>query len=213
MSLKPGKRQLKSEKNRKLIYDCAIKLFRQYGYQNVAIEDIVEASGTSVGTFYHYFKSKDELPILFLRTYLQSAFDEYEERVLRPNRETDAPILPQLSSFLLFAQGLPHEGGEDFLRAATIYMLREETGQVAYHYMLDPNRSYACICRQLLEEGQKRGEIRTDRTPEQLLEMISIFSNGIDQQCYLSREPAPALDTFRALLQDFVDRILAASPH
>lgn len=209
MSLKPGKRQMKSEQNKKRIYDCAIQLFREYGYQNVSIEDIVERSGTSVGTFYHYFKSKDELPILFLKTYLQNSFDEYEERVLLPNQGKGAPVLPQLSSFLLFAQKLPHEGGEEFLRVATIYMIREESGQVAYHYILDPNRAYARICRQLLEEGQRRGEIRTDKSSHELFEMISVFSNGIDQFCYLSREEDSLPDAYFPMLQDFLDRMLA----
>ena len=210
MSLKPGKRQLKSEKNRNLIYNCAIRLFREHGYQKVSVEDIVEASGTSVGTLYHYFKSKDELPVLFLTTYLQQSFDEYEERVLVPNQESDVPVLHQLYAFLIFAQGLPHEGGEEFLRAATIYMLREETGQVAYHYILNPDRSYARICRKLLEEGQKKGEIRTDRTPEELFEMISVFSNGIDQLCYLNHDEISVTEVYGGMLQDFVDRMLAA---
>ena len=163
MSLKPGKRQIRSDKNKKLIYTCAIRLFREHGYQNVSVEDIVEASGMSVGTFYHYFKSKDELPVLFLETYLQNSFDEYEERVLIPNHESRVPILDQLCAFLIFAQSLPHEGGEDFLRVATMYMLKEGSEEVAYHYILDPDRPFARICRKLLREGQSCGEIRSDK--------------------------------------------------
>lgn len=210
MSLKPGKRQIRSDKNKKLIYTCAIRLFREHGYQNVSVEDIVEASGMSVGTFYHYFKSKDELPVLFLETDLQNSFDEYEERVLIPNHESRVPILDQLCAFLIFAQSLPHEGGEDFLRVATMYMLKEGSEEVAYHYILDPDRPFARICRKLLREGQSCGEIRSDKTPEELFELISIFSNGIDQLCYMSRIDISVDEVYGGALEDFINRMIAA---
>ena len=145
-----------------------------------------------------------------LETYLQKSFEEYEERVLIPNAGSDVPILDQLSAFLMFAQGLPHEGGREFLRVATIYMLRDEVGDAAYNYILNPSRPYARICRQLIEEGQKRGEIRADKTPEELFDLISIFSNGIDQLCYMSREEVSVLETYSGALQDFVRRMMAA---
>lgn len=210
MPLKPGKRQLKSEQNKARIYQSAMKLFHEYGYQNVAIEDIVKASGTSVGSFYHYFKSKDALVILFLETYFQSSFNEYEERVLNDSLDSEVPILSQLCDFLIFSIGLPHEGGEEFLRAATMYMLREESGQVAFHYMLDPERPFARVCRKLLQEGQRRGEIRTDKTPDELLELISIFSNGIDQMCYMSRKEIAVKTVYSGAIEDFVHRMLSA---
>ena len=69
MGLKKSPRQIKAEKTKQTIFDCAIKLFQQYGYRSVSVDDIVEASKTSVGTFYHYFKCKEELVIMFLDTY------------------------------------------------------------------------------------------------------------------------------------------------
>ena len=43
------------------IVSAAWKLFYQQGYDNSTIEEIVEASGTSRGSFYHYFEGKDAL--------------------------------------------------------------------------------------------------------------------------------------------------------
>jgi protoporphyrinogen oxidase/AcrR family transcriptional regulator len=36
-------------------------MFMEKGYENVSVDDIIAATGTSKGTFYHYFKSKDEI--------------------------------------------------------------------------------------------------------------------------------------------------------
>ena len=67
---KQGRNQTKSR-----IVSAAWRLFYQYGYDNTTIDDIVEASNTSKGSFYHYFESKDAL--MGSLSYL---FDEkYEE--------------------------------------------------------------------------------------------------------------------------------------
>ena len=57
------------------IVSAAWQLFYRQGYDDTTIDEIVEASGTSRGSFYHYFEGKDAL--LSSLSYL---FDEkYEE--------------------------------------------------------------------------------------------------------------------------------------
>ena len=57
------------------IVSAAWKLFYEQGYDDTTVEEIVEESGTSRGSFYHYFKSKDDL-----LTSLAYLFDEkYDE--------------------------------------------------------------------------------------------------------------------------------------
>ncbi|MDT2193928.1 helix-turn-helix domain-containing protein [Paenibacillus larvae] len=36
-------------------------MFLKDGYENVSVDDIIAATGTSKGTFYHYFSSKEEI--------------------------------------------------------------------------------------------------------------------------------------------------------
>ena len=71
-----------SRNTRGRIISAAWKLFYEQGYEETTVEDIVFESGTSKGSFYHYFDGKDAL----LGT-LAYVFDEkYEElmRVMNP---------------------------------------------------------------------------------------------------------------------------------
>ncbi|MCI4458482.1 MAG: TetR/AcrR family transcriptional regulator [Thermocrinis sp.] len=43
------------------LLESAKRLFSQKGYYATSVEDIVESAGVSKGTFYFYFKSKEEL--------------------------------------------------------------------------------------------------------------------------------------------------------
>ena len=43
------------------IIEAAWGLFYQQGYDDTTVEEIIQASGTSRGSFYHYFEGKDAL--------------------------------------------------------------------------------------------------------------------------------------------------------
>ena len=43
------------------IISAAWELFYEQGYEETTVDEIVELSGTSKGSFYHYFESKDAL--------------------------------------------------------------------------------------------------------------------------------------------------------
>lgn len=47
--------------NRERIFDCALRLFADQGYDAVGIQEIVDAAGITKPTLYHYFGSKQGL--------------------------------------------------------------------------------------------------------------------------------------------------------
>ena len=47
------------KKTKSKIVSAAWKLFYEQGYEDTTIEEIIEESGTSKGSFYHYFEGKD----------------------------------------------------------------------------------------------------------------------------------------------------------
>lgn len=59
LAKEPTPREIRSAATRKRIYDTAIALFTSRGYDNVTVIDICRAAGVAVGTFYHFFGSKD----------------------------------------------------------------------------------------------------------------------------------------------------------
>ncbi|TDF96741.1 FAD-dependent oxidoreductase [Paenibacillus piri] len=50
-----------TRKKREFMTEVALRLFMERGYEQVSVDDIIAATHTSKGTFYHYFKGKDEL--------------------------------------------------------------------------------------------------------------------------------------------------------
>jgi AcrR family transcriptional regulator len=58
---KSDKTEVRKDEKRKLIFETAAKVFAEKGYHQTTVKDITEIAEISVGTFYLYFKNKEDL--------------------------------------------------------------------------------------------------------------------------------------------------------
>src|SRR5215475_13430263 len=56
-----GKREQTKVQNRHLILEAARRVFAELGYGATTVRDIIRATPLASGTFYNYFKSKEEV--------------------------------------------------------------------------------------------------------------------------------------------------------
>lgn len=56
-----SKQQLKSQETKERIFQAAKRILQKSGYENLSIKNICEEAGVSNGSFYHHFKTKDDL--------------------------------------------------------------------------------------------------------------------------------------------------------
>ena len=56
-----SKQQLKSKETKERIFQAAKLIIQKSGYENLSIKNICEQAGVSNGSFYHHFKTKDDL--------------------------------------------------------------------------------------------------------------------------------------------------------
>lgn len=72
---KSDKTETKKDEKRKLIFETAAKVFAEKGYHQISVKAITDRAEISVGTFYLYFKNKEDL--------FEKLYDEMEEIVHR----------------------------------------------------------------------------------------------------------------------------------
>lgn len=162
----PRKRQ--STKSR--IVKAAWNLFYKNGYDHTTVEDIIAASKTSKGTFYHYFKGKEAL--LNSLSYL---FDEKYE-------ELAAVIDPNLSAYdkLLF---LNHElfymieTSVDIRLLAFLYSSQLITKDKKS--LSDSKRFYFKWVTEILSEGLERGEFKNTSSAEELMNIYAMYERAM----------------------------------
>ncbi|MBS0384885.1 MAG: TetR/AcrR family transcriptional regulator, partial [Proteobacteria bacterium] len=108
-----GKRERTKAANRQAILTAARKVFAQLGYEAATVRDIIRGTDLASGTFYNYFRSKEEVfealaddgaarfkPILrqarerakSFEDYLRSAFGAYFHFIVDENRIEGRPL-------------------------------------------------------------------------------------------------------------------------
>lgn len=152
------------------IVAAAWRLFYEQGYDNTTVEDIIFESETSKGSFYHYFKGKDEL-----LGSLSMIFDEkYEE--LRDTLPDSMPAAAKLSA-------LTHELFTMIDNSVSIELLaRLLSAQLVTHgekHLLDRSRIYFKLLSQIIRLGQERGELRDDMTVSEIVKAYAMFERAL----------------------------------
>ncbi len=152
------------------IVSAAWKLFYEQGYENTTVEDIVFESGTSKGSFYHYFEGKDallgSLSMIFDEKYeaLREEMDpemDAVEKLIYLNRELFAMIDNSVSLELLarlFSSQLVTRGEK---------------------HLLDRNRTYFKLLHQIVRAGQERGELRSDMSANEIVKGYAMFERAL----------------------------------
>ncbi len=152
------------------IISAAWKLFYEQGYEDTTVEDIVYESETSKGSFYHYFDGKDAL----LGT-LAYVFDEkYEQlmQVMDPGLDAMEKLI--YLNHELFAM-IDGSISIDLLARllSTQLLARGEK------HLLDRSRTYFKLLRQIIGEGQKQGQLRMDRTVNEIVKAYAMWERAL----------------------------------
>ena len=160
----------KSSSTKSRIVDAAWKLFYEQGYEGTTVEDIVTLSGTSKGSFYHYFASKDDL--VGSLAYL---FDEkYEE--LAAALDPAAPA-PETLLYLTRELFLMIENRIDI--AILTRLLSTQLTLQGGKQLLDHNRVYFKLLRRIITEGQQRGELTDALTVGEMVRLYAMTERAM----------------------------------
>ena len=152
------------------IVKAAWNLFYKRGYEQTTVEDIINASRTSKGTFYHYFKGKESL--LNSLSYL---FDEKYE-------ELSASIDPDMSAY----DKLLHLNHELFYMIETsvdisllAFLYSSQLVTKDKKSLADSKRFYFKWITEILEDGLKSGEFKNTSTAKELMKIYAMYERAI----------------------------------
>jgi len=152
------------------IIDAAWKLFYRQGYDDTTVEEIIEESGTSRGSFYHYFQSKDSL----LST-LADVFDQKYEALM----ETLDPDMDRFDQ-LMYLNRETFSMIENSISLELVARLYSaQLVARGYKSLLDNGRIYYRLLRQIARQGQERGELRTDITANEVVRAYALCERAL----------------------------------
>ena len=152
------------------IVSAAWQLFYRQGYDDTTIDEIVEVSGTSRGSFYHYFEGKDAL--LSSLSYL---FDEKYEDLMETMDMSLSPI-----DKLIF---LNQELFSMIENTVSVDLLCQHFSSQLItkgeRHLLNTNRTYYKLLRQITIEGQEQGYFKENLSINDITKAYAMFERGL----------------------------------
>lgn len=167
--LTPRKQQALDTKNN--IYHSALKLFKTHGFENVTIEMIVKESNVSIGSFYTYFSSKEDIFLEFFKR-IDSYYDQSiaESNNLKTNEEVILNMLKAMTEFVEEQLGV--EG-----ISVVYYKQLYDFGKI--RDLTIKSRSFFIHLNNYVERGIKAREFNSEYSVDHIVDTIVRLVHGL----------------------------------
>ncbi len=161
-------RKRRSTKSR--IIKAAWNLFYKNGYDNTTVEDIIAASKTSKGTFYHYFKGKEAL--------LNSLSDLFDQKYEELAATIDPDMCPY-DKLLFLNHELFHmiETSVDIHLLAFLYSSQLTTKDKKS--LSDNKRFYFRWVSEIINDALESGDFNNTSSTEELMNIYAMYERAL----------------------------------
>lgn len=182
------------EVRRAEILQAASELFQEIGYESTSVDSIVRSAGIAKGTFYYYFKSKDEV-LAALAQQLCA------EMVARSQIVADDPQLGAIEKFcaIIASQNQTVEAGQALVED----LHRPENRALHERSNIETVLAFGPILAAVVEQGNQEGVFQVD-DPLSTVQFIlagSLFLFGHQMFSWTPEEQAARMQAMLLLIE------------
>jgi AcrR family transcriptional regulator len=160
-------RQKQAIKSKFHISDVALNLFKNNPYEKIKITDICKEANVSVGAFYHYFQSKEDI----INITYQELDSLVEEKVINTKYDSDLTAIIDIN----YQAGLiMQEMGYGFVSAAYQLMMKQDKPITT-----DNSRPSYILLNQHIKSALEKGELTSDYKVEVLVNYFMMIARGV----------------------------------
>lgn len=159
-----------SRNTRGKIVEAAWQLFYEQGYENTTVEEIIESSHTSKGSFYHYFDGKDAL--------LSTLSDLFDQKYLDLQKTMD-PAMDAMEKLLFLNRELFWMIENSVSMDLLARLLSTQLVTSGEKHLLDHKRIYYRLLRRIIAEGQEAGQLTRDRSTNDMVKVYALCERAL----------------------------------
>lgn len=159
------KRQQQALLTKDALFDSAVRLFKEKGYDKVTVEDITNLAGTAKGSFYTYFRTKSDIIIEEFRT-IDDFYRSFSKNLKR-YEGSRAKILAFTRAQMRYVRD---KVGIEMLKLLYANNIMEPTTE---KILIDKTRYLHRLVTDLIAQGQADGEFRDDLSADELAKLFN----------------------------------------
>jgi TetR/AcrR family transcriptional regulator, fatty acid metabolism regulator protein len=164
MEEKLTNRQIQAINTKNKIYNAAVELLENTGYQNIRIEDICKQAGVAVGSFYTYFNSKNDILVeIFKRA------DDYFRDEVAKSLENKS-VCDKITDFFDYYAKYNESLGIDMV--IQLYNFQNKMFITEGRYMQH-------LLNEIISEAQKKGYLYLDIPYTEISKQLFTVARGV----------------------------------
>lgn len=199
------------ERRKNQLLDIAQQLFYRKGYENTSVADIITAAEIAKGTFYHYFKTKEELLNLLIER-LVTAIKEQLELIIQ-DKNLDA--CEKLNKFFIDSGNYKIDNKEAVIIAITVFY-KDENLRMREKLIKSFFERATPMLTSIIMQGVSEGHFHTDygtHAARLILTMGLYLREEFSSMIVHDKRDKQSVDlvvTKCMMYQDAIERILGA---
>ncbi|MBP5624817.1 MAG: TetR/AcrR family transcriptional regulator [Lachnospiraceae bacterium] len=183
----------KGEKRKQDLLMTAYEMFSQIGYENTSIDMIIEKAGIAKGTYYYYFKSKEQT----LEEVIGMILDKETEKALAI-KSADIPVPQKLMAVIAcFKPDISESSMVDALNKPENLVMHERFNEKLIERVVP-------IISDIASQGIEEGIFDCEDVPERVRMMLILANKVFDETGYTDKDIKVFID--------IVEKILCAKP-
>lgn len=192
-----SKQQLKSKETKERIFKAAKAILQKSGYENLSIKNICEEAGVSNGSFYHHFKTKDDLLSYYIEE--QPSINPELLDIPSDKKTAKAAIVEVYLNYASYCQEL----GVDFV--AGYYTPKNQ----ALHPEIRTERPYPIVTvQQYLEKAVNAGAIQLKLSIPEVVTDIRMLVIGNVFEWALRNGEVDMKENMRRSISHYLDGVI-----
>src|SRR5262245_39541203 len=172
---------------RQQLLEQGMAMLLRHGYHDLGLAGLLDATDTPKGSFYHYFKSKEDFALQVIDLYMEGAHRGLDACL---GDESLSPLRRVRRFFELSEEKYRSEG----YLGCLVGGLGQELSGVSDVFRRKVEECFGQIEKRLaecLKLAVKRGELKRDTDPRRLAKLLMTCWEGAALRSRLARNPAP----------------------
>lgn len=149
------------------IFQAALELFSTNGYESTTMQDICKKAHVSVGAFYYYYKSKEDILNDLYRRFDRLLAEKYADV------QFEDPLDGIMAIQTLLANYIQKRG---FRIPANVFKNQMTSSE---RFIMREDRIYCCMIRRLVAEADAQGKFHSGQSVQTITDAILRLSRGV----------------------------------
>lgn len=170
-------------KKKSKIYRTAVRLFAEYGYDGLAVDQLCAQSSISKGSFFQYFPSKSHL-----FEFVILVFDDYLARWIEDIRQNETDVLARKRILYLYQALVVNSRLFPDEERFYLYVTSSLSHATVAIEGIDLSRHFHQYISDIIHRGVETGEIRGDVEVDLTGYLVSLIIEGILRRAYSEKD-------------------------